>query len=96
MGFLITAAQWVGNVLIVAGLYGVGNHNRKAFLFSIAGEGFWIAASYQGHNWALLSICIVFLLMALRGYVKWGQEELGVNMQPGDSLTIHVQDREDR
>jgi hypothetical protein len=70
----IVIAQWVGNILIVGGLYGVGNRNRKAFLLSIAGEGFWIAASYQGHNWALFSICWIFLLMAVRGYIKWGAQ----------------------
>ena len=64
---------WIGNIFIVVGLWGVGNKNRNAFLFSIAGESAWIANAYLRSDWALTSICIVFLLMAVRGYIKWGQ-----------------------
>lgn len=64
---------WSGNALIVGGLWGVGNHNRSAFLLSIAGEGLWIANAYSWHDWPLLSICTIFLLMAVRSYVKWGK-----------------------
>lgn len=71
---MLSILTWLGNALIVAGLWGIGNHNRSAFLFSIAGESLWIAASYQRHDWALFSICWVFLVMAVRGYVLWGKE----------------------
>ena len=64
---------WIGNLFIVAGLWGVGNKNRNAFLFSIAGESAWIANAYLRRDWALTSICVVFLLMAVRGYIKWGR-----------------------
>lgn len=66
---------WIGNTFIVAGLWGVGNRNRSAFLLFITGESLWIAASYLRHDWALFSICWVFLLMALRGYWLWGKNE---------------------
>lgn len=65
---------WIGNLFIVGGLWGVGNKNRRAFLLSIVGEGFWITNSYIRHDWALFSICWVFLLMALRGYILWGKQ----------------------
>lgn len=64
--------SWIGNILIVAGLWGITDKRRNAFLFSIAGEGAWIANAYSRSDWALASICIVFLLMAVRGYIKWG------------------------
>ena len=63
---------WIGNIFIVAGLWGVGNRARNAFIFSIIGESFWIANAYLRTDWALTSICVVFLLMAVRGWVKWG------------------------
>lgn len=66
---------WIGNIFIVAGLWGVGNRSRNAFLLSITGETFWIANAYLRADWALTSICVVFLLMAVRGYVKWGKSE---------------------
>jgi hypothetical protein len=64
---------WIGNGFIVAGLWGVGNRYRPAFLASLVGESFWITASYFRRDWALGSICIVFFLMALRGYILWGR-----------------------
>ena len=64
---------WIGNLFIVVGLWGVGNKNRNAFLSSIAGESLWIANSYLRKDWALTSICVVFFLMAVRGYIKWGK-----------------------
>lgn len=64
---------WIGNVFIVAGLWGVGNRNRKAFLVSMIGESFWIANAFLRRDWALFYICLVFWFMALRGYVLWGR-----------------------
>ncbi len=65
---------WIGNVFIVAGLWGLGNKYRPAFLFSIGGESLWIANAYRRADWALTSICVVFLLMAVRGFILWGRE----------------------
>lgn len=62
---------WIGNLFIVGGLWGVGNKNRDAFLLSIVGETLWIANAINKNDVALASICVVFLLMAVRGYVKW-------------------------
>jgi hypothetical protein len=64
---------WIGNVFIVAGLWGVGNKRRGAFLFSIAGETAWISSAAARGDWALTTICVVFLIMAVRGYVLWGR-----------------------
>lgn len=65
--------SWIGNLFIVAGLYGVGNKLRRAFLASIVGESCWIIQAASKHDWALTSICVVFLLMAVRSYIKWGK-----------------------
>lgn len=65
---------WIGNVFIVAGLWGIGNKARSAFLLSIVGECLWIANALTkagSADWALASICAVFALMAVRSYVKW-------------------------
>ena len=62
---------WIGNLFIVAGLWGVGSKRRHAFLFSIAGEVAWIANAAGRGDWALTSICVVFLLMAMRGWWLW-------------------------
>ena len=68
----MTFLSWVGNILIVIGLWRVGSKDRNAFLFSIAGETCWIVWSALTGNWALTFICVVFNLLALRNYIKWG------------------------
>jgi hypothetical protein len=64
---------WLGNLFIVAGLWGIGSKRQGAFLFSILGEALYIYRSYATHDWALFSVCWVFLLMAARGYILWGR-----------------------
>jgi hypothetical protein len=71
---MISALTWVGNAFIVTGLYKIADKWRHAFLFSIAGETCWMLASYARSDWALLSICGVFNIMALRSWIKWGQD----------------------
>lgn len=65
---------WIGNVFIVIGLWGVGNKSRNAFIPSIIGEAAWITHAYLRSDWALAAICVVFCAMAVRSYIKWGQE----------------------
>lgn len=62
---------WIGDLFIVVGLWKVGSRQRNGFLASIAGEACWIANAYLRSDWALASICVVFLLMAMRGYRLW-------------------------
>lgn len=65
---------WVGNLFIVVGLWGVGNRSRTAFVVSALGEACWVSNAVARKDWALASICVVFLLMAVRSYVLWGRE----------------------
>lgn len=64
---------WIGNALIMVGLWRMGDKSRSAFLFSIAGETAWCANAYLRRDWALTTICLVFNIMALRNYIKWGK-----------------------
>ena len=66
--------SWIGNIFIVAGLWGVGNRSRNAFLLSIVGEGAWITEAHRRADWALATICTVFLVMAVRSYILWGRD----------------------
>lgn len=67
--------DWIANILIVLGLYLIGNKQRSAFLFSICGEFLWVIWSIKHGMWSLAFICTVFCLLALRSYVKWGNDE---------------------
>lgn len=63
---------WTGSALLAWGLFGIGNKNRNAFFFSIAGESLWIVKSAMLGMWDLAAICCVFLFMAVRAYRAWG------------------------
>ena len=64
---------WIGNIFIVLGLWGIGDKNRSALLFTMAGEGAYIVHTYRVHDWPIFIAAWIFLLMAARAYVKWGQ-----------------------
>lgn len=61
----------IGNIAIVAGLWGIGNKRRGAFVFSMIGESAWIVKSALLGMWDLAFICVIFFVMALRAYRKW-------------------------
>jgi len=71
---LTSILGWAGNVAIVAGLWGIGNQRRGAFLFSIVGESAWIVKSTINRQWDLAFICVIFAALAIRSWVKWGSK----------------------
>lgn len=66
---------WLGNVFIVVGLWMVGNKNRNCFLWTMAGEAAYAAHVYLRRDWAILAAVGIFFFMALRNYIKWGENE---------------------
>lgn len=65
--------RWLGNGLIIVGLWRIGEKDRRAFLFSIAGETCWTLAAAHDGDWALVFICTVFNIMAFRNFLKWAK-----------------------
>lgn len=63
---------WIGNAFIVAGLWGVGNKRRGAFILTGIGEVIWVVRAILQPDYALAAICIVFAVLAVRSYVRWG------------------------
>lgn len=69
------ALSWLGNVLIVLGLWHVAKKHWWAFLFSIVGESCWIAYSLYIHLWSLAFMCAIFAVLAARSLVLWRRED---------------------
>lgn len=63
---------WVGNVFLVWGIWEIGNRRRFAHLLTVIGETAWIAKSLIVGQYDLAFICVVFLVLAARCWVKWG------------------------
>jgi hypothetical protein len=70
---MTAVVTWVGDALIVAGAWGIGNRRRGAFAFTVVGECVWIAAAVRRQDWALAAVCVVFVLLAIRSAVLWGR-----------------------
>ncbi len=70
---------WIGNAFIIVGMVRIGRRCRDAFLWSAFGEGLWVVDSVAGGRWNLCAICIIFIVMALRNFHKWGAESVPVD-----------------
>lgn len=71
LSYLMTFG-WLGNIFIVIGLWFVGDRKRSAFIFTIIGELIWAGYAMHLGMWDLAIICLVFALLALRNWFKWG------------------------
>lgn len=67
--------DWIGNIFIIVGLWGIGNKSRNAFLFSAIGEVIYIIYAVLSGLYGLGFICMVFATIAIRNYQKWGDDE---------------------
>ena len=65
--------DWIGNVLIILGLWYIGEKKRFAFVFTAIGEILWVIYSLQSGLWSLAFITAVFTGLAIRNWLKWGE-----------------------
>jgi len=68
---LLEIIPWIGNILIVIGLWQVGNKKRYAFILSIAGELLWVGYALQKNLNSLTVICLIFATIASINWFKW-------------------------
>lgn len=73
-GITMTYLGWIGNVFIVAGLWGIGNKARHAFIASVIGEVIWLVKSLYFEQYDLAAMCVVFAALAARSWWKWGND----------------------
>ncbi len=68
---------WLGNAVLLAGVWALGHRWRHAFLLTFVGEAIWCVACVPIGRWDMLFICAAFGLMALRNWWLWGREADG-------------------
>ena len=66
---------WLANILIVIGLWQIGNRKRTAFLFTITGELIWTIKAFVFEQYDLAFICAIFCILAVRNWIKWKSEK---------------------
>lgn len=62
---------WVGSLLLVLGMYFVGEKAAYGFVISGIGEFLWVAKSYRDKQWDLFAICVVFVGVYAYNFWKW-------------------------
>lgn len=69
MGYL----GWVANLILIAGALLVGEKSPAAFVLVALGEFLWAAkiSRQRPLQWDMLTICIVFGLLAVRNLYLW-------------------------
>lgn len=68
---------WFANVLILIGLFLNGGKHRACFVFAAVGELIWTAVSVTKSQWDLAAICVVFAIMAVINFFRWGRQTQG-------------------
>ena len=63
---------WLANALLIWGLILIGGKNRTGFFCTFLGEAIWIVASWDCGRWDMLSICVVFAVLAAVNWLRWG------------------------
>lgn len=63
--------DWLAMVLTFSAIYLLGNKSRHGFLVMMAGNLCWTAIGAWAHSYAMVLANLGFLLMNVRGFVKW-------------------------
>lgn len=72
---LFTILSWIGTLLLLIGLWYIGQKKRWAFIFTFFGELLILAYSLQIRAWSIAFIGVTFAGLAARNYVLWGKSE---------------------
>jgi hypothetical protein len=64
-------ADWIAMVLSVASLWMLGSRKRSGFVMMAVGNAAWIIYGVMAKNLPVVISNAVFVVLNLRGYVKW-------------------------
>lgn len=64
---------WIGNVLFVLAVWQAGRKQRLTFVSGGSGNALYAVHAYSNHDWALLSLSLILLLMSVDAWVRWGK-----------------------
>ena len=55
-------------------IYTLGNKNRNGFFIMMLGNTSWIIMAIMVDSLAMVFVNLVFLIMNIRGFLKWSQQ----------------------
>ena len=67
--------DWIAMMLTLTAIYMLGNKSRGGFITMMGGNTCWVLLGVLTGSLGLIAANIVFLIMNLRGFVKWGKND---------------------
>lgn len=64
---------YLGSASVLTGMWFIGRKWRFGFLLGALGEVFWFTRGYQASETDLMALAVVFTLMNLSNWLKWGR-----------------------
>ena len=67
-------SDWVATALTMLAIYLLGNKRKEGFVIMIIGNLCWVALGLIVHSIAMVIANVVFIVMNLRGFMKWSSQ----------------------
>jgi hypothetical protein len=71
---MIQYLGWAGNLALIISLYAMHPRRRWPFVMSVVGEALWLVVSVDRRSADMIFLCVVFCVLAVRNFVKWGRQ----------------------
>lgn len=71
---LDVATQLVATVMLLYGLYTMGNYKRRGPLLAGASELLWVVVGIQHNIYGLVLLSVILAVMQARNFIKWSKE----------------------
>ncbi|MDX1582207.1 MAG: PnuC protein [Thermoanaerobaculia bacterium] len=67
--------DWAAMATTFLAVYMLGNHSRSGFVVFMISNLCWMATGYLAESQAMIWGNAIFLVVNLRGWLKWGRDE---------------------
>jgi len=71
----VSEIGWLASLMLVAGLWLMGDRKWWGFAFTVAGELIWVAVAISRGMYDLAAVCFVFAAVAGRNLLAWRAQD---------------------
>lgn len=71
---LLNILTGLTSIMTITFMYFNGSKKRWAWLISLAGQPLWVVVILMTQTYMLFLLNSVMVVLAIRGYIKWGKE----------------------
>lgn len=67
--------DWLATLCNLAGMYLLGSRSKYGFVFGMLGSSSWLVVGFLINSFPLICGSAIFVVLHLRGLVKWLKQE---------------------